>query len=74
MDCEAGPCQSDPPSPVEEPENSSPQNDESYNSQNIGSYADIGLVESNSPLYDLPTDQQVHHSTMANFMVCSHML
>ncbi|KAM0952867.1 putative GBF-interacting protein [Dioscorea sansibarensis] len=69
VDCKPGPCQSDPPSPVEEPENFPPQNDESYNAQNIESYADIGLVESNSPLYDLSTDQQVHHSSsMANFM------
>ncbi|KAJ0987330.1 hypothetical protein J5N97_005686 [Dioscorea zingiberensis] len=69
VDYQARTCRSDPPSPVKEPENLLPVNDESYNSQNIESYADIGLVESNSPLYNSSADQQIQNSSsMASFM------
>ncbi|CAL9748492.1 unnamed protein product [Musa acuminata subsp. burmannicoides] len=59
--------QSDYPAPVSESEELPTATDDSRSSQNIGSYADIGLVQSSSPPYSSKEQQLQNPQSLSSF-------
>lgn len=61
--------QSDYPAVVSESEELPTATDDSQSSQNIGSYADIGLVQSSSPPYSSKEQQLQNPQSLSSFSV-----